>query len=143
MLSFNDSGPVRVVVEDLQRRLEQIFRSSSVAPGGLYPAPGEERPKRLADVKGADRVPVRLTRGPLDFGLPQSALDPKDAAWYATPEFTLTGDERFELVNFIDGRRSVREIRNAVTAFGHPVDIGVVYRYLDDLVRVKTVRWTE
>ena len=124
-------------------RVEAEFRSSSVAPSALYPRPGEKPPPRLEDLKGVDRVPIRTTRGPLDFGLPESALPAKDAAWYSTPAFTLSGDQRFELVNFIDGRRSVREIRNAVSAFGSPVDMVAVYRYLDDLVKAKVVKWAE
>ncbi|HLB00620.1 MAG TPA: hypothetical protein VJO14_04475, partial [Bacteroidota bacterium] len=89
------------------------------------------------------RIPVRLTRGPLDFGLPQDALPPDGAAWYSTARFTLSEDQRFELVNFIDGRRTVSQIRDAVTASGAPVDVAVVSRYIDDLVKAKVVKWAE
>jgi aminopeptidase YwaD len=143
VLGFNAAAGTKALVEDLQARLEGAFRSSSVATSELYPRQGEERIERPGDVKGVDRVPSRLTRGPLDFALPASALSAEDAAWYATPAFTLDGDQRFELVNFIDGRRSVREIRNAVSACGRPVDAAVVYRYLDDLVKAKALRWNE
>jgi hypothetical protein len=143
VLSFNDAAPTRTLVDDLQARLEGAFRSSSVAQSELYPKQGEEPVHRSQGIQGADRVPVRLTRGPLDFGLPESALPPDAAAWYAGPEFTLNGDERFELVNFIDGRRTVREVRNAVSAYGRPVEIQVVYRYLEDLVKAKTLKWKE
>jgi len=143
VLSFNAAAGTQALVGDLQSRLEGAFRASSVAASALYPRQGEAPLPPRDDVRGADRVPVRLTRGPLDFELPQSALSAEDAAWYATAAFTLTGDERFELVNFIDGRRTVREIRNAVSAYGHAVDVAVVYRYLDDLVKAKTLKWKE
>ncbi len=144
VLSFNDSPVVRQTVEKILGQLEAGFRSSSVRPSLLYP--GSSDPARAGQpprTPNENRVPVRTTRGPLDFGLPESALPEADAAWYSTPAFTISGDQRFELVNFIDGRRSVAEIRNAITAFESPVDVAVVYRYLDDLVKVKALGWAE
>jgi hypothetical protein len=140
VLAFNSDETVRFVVDDATRQLETAFRSVSVSPTSLYPRTGSPG-KSVTGAEG--RVPERLTRGPLDFGLPESALEPEQAAWYAGPEFTMSGDERFELVNFIDGRRNVAEIRDAVSAFGHPVDVRVVYRYLDDLAKAGVVRWKE
>lgn len=87
------------------------------------------------------RVPVRLTRGPLDFGLPASKLPPDAAAWYASPAFALSGDERFELVNFIDGHRSVAEIRDLLSAEFRPTAQDMVAHYLDDLVKVGVLKW--
>lgn len=92
-------------------------------------------------IEADSRIPVRLTRGPLDFGLPQSRLDPERAAWYASPEFTLNGNQRFELVNFIDDARTVTDIRNALSAEFGPVPTPVVGRYLEDLVKVGVVAW--
>jgi hypothetical protein len=86
------------------------------------------------------RVPVRLTRGPLDFGLPLSRLSAEDAAWYRGA-FPLDGDQRFELVNFIDGRRAVSQIRDALSAEYGPVATAIVAKYLEDLVRVGVVKW--
>jgi len=87
------------------------------------------------------RVPVRLSRGPLDFGLPESKLPPKEAGWYKSKEFPLDGDERFELVNFIDGKRTVSEIWIALigefSAFPHDA----VQRYISDLVKTGVVKW--
>ena len=88
-----------------------------------------------------NRVPVRLTRGPLDFGLPASQLTQEEAAWYSTRQFTLNGAERFELVNFIDGERSVTEIRDALAAEYGPVSVEQVARYLGDLAKVGVIEW--
>jgi aminopeptidase YwaD len=87
------------------------------------------------------RVPDRLTRGPLDFGLPGSKLSAAESEWYQSKEFTLDGDMRFELVNFIDGQRTVSEIRDALSAEFTPVPMAVITHYLDDLVKVGVVRW--
>jgi aminopeptidase YwaD len=88
-----------------------------------------------------DRVPVRTTRGPLDFGLPESALPAERVAWYRSREFPLDGDQRFELVNFVDGVRSVGAIRDALSAEYGPVPLEAVGRYLDDLVRAGVMEW--
>jgi hypothetical protein len=53
----------------------------------------------------------------------------------------LGDDARFELVNFIDGRRSISEIRDALAAEFGPVALEAVARYLEDLVSVGVVRW--
>ncbi|MBI3765698.1 MAG: M28 family peptidase [Ignavibacteriales bacterium] len=87
------------------------------------------------------RIPLRLTRGPLDFRLPESKLDSVSASWYHSKEFTLDGDMRFELVNFIDGKQTVSEIRNALSAEFHPVELNVVKRYIDDLAKVGVIKF--
>ncbi|HLF13265.1 MAG TPA: M28 family peptidase [Bacteroidota bacterium] len=143
VLSFNGAENVKYVVNDLFRRLETGFREASVMPSALYPGTSSPPKKQAGQAGKVARVPVRTTRGPLDFGLPESALSPADAQWYGTPAFTISGDQRFELVNFIDGRRSVSEIRNAVSAYGAPVDVSAVYRYLEDLVKANVLKWAE
>jgi len=109
--------------------------SKKFVPGMNEPPPLEARPDT--------RVPVRLTRGPLDFGLPESKLDSGSAAWYHLKEFKLNGDERFELVNFVDGKRTVSEIQNALSAEFEPIETGVVSHYIDDLVKVGVMGWKE
>jgi len=134
-------GPVsRTAVEGAQRRLEQqerdLVRSlMDEARAAGIPVAATPTPPAPAD----GRVPVRLTRGPLDFGLPASRLPAGDAAWY--DDLPLDGDARFELVNLIDGARTVTRIRDALSAEFGPVPTAVVARYLEDLVRVGVVRW--
>lgn len=89
------------------------------------------------------RVPVRLTRGPLGGGLPASGLDPERGAWYASQDYPLGGNHGFELVNFIDGERTVTEIRDALSAEYGPVPTGAVTRFVEDLVVVGVARWRE
>ncbi|MGB5303875.1 MAG: M28 family peptidase [Gemmatimonadota bacterium] len=128
VLRFHDSPDVREAVASWHSRLADLETSMAVDLVRLV-APTD------------DRIPIRLTRGPLDFGLPASRLDAEAAAWYASAEFPLSGEARFELVNFIDGERSVSAIGNALSAEFGPVPTAAVGRYLDDLVAVGVVRW--
>jgi hypothetical protein len=137
---FADGSRSRAAVESATRRLEQQEReliAALMAEARAAGIPVAATPAPPAPVDG--RVPVRLTRGPLDFGLPASRLPAADAAWYDS--IPLDGDARFELVNFIDGTRTVTAIRDALAAEFGPLSIAVVARYLDDLVRVGVVRW--
>ncbi len=140
VLWFNDNEAVKYAVDQALAQLGESFRQASVRPTMLFPDPAGAGKKPPSP---ETRVPVRLTRGPLDFGLPEEALTPEEAAWYSSPRFTLSGDQRFELVNFIDGRRTLSQIRDAVTAYGGPVDVTVVARYVDDLVKAGVVKWAE
>ena len=121
---------------NFQRQYEsslQRMREAALRKG----ATGSEPPTLESNA----RVPIRVTRGPLDFGLPERKLDSISAAWYNSKDFTLGGDMRFELVNFIDGKRTVTEIRNALSAEFEPLSLPVVSRYIEDLVKVGVVKW--
>jgi hypothetical protein len=91
--------------------------------------------------KADKRIPVRLTRGPLDFGLPESKLTGSDLAWYGLTGNRLSGSTKFELVNFIDGNIDASEIRNALSAEFGPMRQEVVSRYLADMVKVGVMKW--
>lgn len=139
VLHFNDSPSVRDAVSAEQERLQQqenALLESVVSP---QPARGGAEAERGEPVDR--RVPRRLTRGPLDFDLPASKLPPDRAAWYSSGEFSLSGNARFELVNFIDAERTVTEIRDALSAEFGPVSTADVARYLEDLIRVGAAEW--
>ncbi len=142
VLHFNRAATVERAVEAVQRQLKEQEESilatlrAEAATTGIELDAGATR-------QTDERVPVRLTRGPLDFALPESRLPAAEAAWYASREFDLTGDERFELVNFIDGTRSVSDIRDALSAQFGPIQTQVVARYLSDLIRVGVVSWRQ
>jgi hypothetical protein len=137
VLWYQSAPAVRAAVESARRRLRQ---QEAALLASLQSDARSAGVATLEQPRAADlRVPVRLTRGPLDFGLPASKLPAADAVWYAA--FPLDGDQRFELVNFIDGRRAVSEIRDALSAEYGPVSTTVVARYLEDLVKVGVLRW--
>ncbi len=137
---YNDGKETRKAVEEMQNRVaddvrfvsDQVKRGASSRNGGKNVIlPGGPADKR---------VPVRLTRGPLDFGLPESKLSRDDAA-KASGQYELNGDIRFEAVNFIDGKRSVAEIEKALVAeFGRQSFKGLE-RFIEDLVKVGVVQW--
>jgi hypothetical protein len=141
VLYFHDSPKLRAAVRAAQERIERrqvelvaaLRREAAQAGRGVAPA------ERTEPVDS--RVPMRATRGPLDFGLPASKLPPEDAAWYSSSEFPFSGNARFELVNFVDGERTVTEVRDALAAEYGPVTIEAVGRYLDDLVKVGVMKW--
>ena len=138
ILAYNGSPRVSQAVHAAQQQLlqqtEDIY--AALRSGAGISGSGSDRPYPTDD-----RVPGRLTRGPLAFALPGSALPAEAAAWYSSPEFTLNGNQRFELVNFIDGSRTVSGIRDALSAEYGPVSQDVVAHYLEDLVRAGVVEW--
>lgn len=139
---FRDTEPVRHWVELVQDQLARQYRfpmlwmRSTVYEWGIQ----DELPPPLHELPDA-RVPVRLTRGPLDFGLPESGLPSDRVAWYRDGGAGLSGTVRFELVNFIDGRRTVDQIRDALSAEFEPLNVKTVARYLDDLETVGAIQW--
>jgi hypothetical protein len=141
VLYYNDSKPVATAIAAVQGQLTQQEQALVAAleeqaeAAGISTGPIDRSEDR--------RIPSRRTRGPLDFGLPESGLSAEAAAWYSSSDFTMGGDERFELVNFIDGRRNVTEIRDALSAEFGPVPMGAVARYLEDLVTVGVVQWSD
>jgi hypothetical protein len=118
---------------------------AALVPGFTPPAPTAEEvallegPSMLATAE-LGRVPWRTTRGPLDFGLPESRLPAERAAWYAGEGAVFDGDVRFEAVNFADGRLSIVEIARRLEAeFAKKVPAEVLGRYFEDLVAVGVV----
>lgn len=140
VLGFNNDerilGAVNAVRATLERQEELLLSAlrSEARAAGI-----STRARAASD--NDSRVPVRLTRGPLGSDLPASRLDPEAAAWYSSREFPLRGNMTFELVNFIDGERTVTDIRNALSAEFEPVPTEAVARYLEDLVRVGVAEW--
>ncbi len=139
VLHFNSAARVHTAVNQAQARSSRQEEALLAAQEAEARALGAAQPRRTEAVDR--RIPVRLTRGPLDFGLPESRLPEAEAAWYDSPEFTLSGSARFELVNFIDGTRSVTQIRDALSGEFGPVATAVVARYLEDLVKVGVLSW--
>ncbi len=142
ILRFHDGPSVRAAVD---RQLAMLEGQAETLSAGVADAARS----RGADGSGApdllraedDRVPVRLTRGPLAGGLPASRLEAERAAWYASPQNVLRGNYAFELVNFIDGDRDITAIRDAVSAEFGPIPTQAVSRFVEDLVTAGLAEW--
>jgi hypothetical protein len=126
---------------------------ADLVPGAvvpLYPAPvapqdaGLLKAPQTMTTEPCLRVPIRLTRGPLDFGLPESKLPKERAAFYSGDGSVLNGDVRFEAANFVDGQRSLLDISQALTAeFTLKVTPEILSTYFDDLVTVGAMGWRD
>ncbi|MFQ5739428.1 MAG: DUF4910 domain-containing protein [Acidobacteriota bacterium] len=86
-------------------------------------------------------VPARLTRGPLSDRLPELRLPETDRAWYASPEARSL--DTYLLVNLIDGKRSILDIRNDLSAATLPVSLQAVDHLVRDLAKVGLVELKE
>lgn len=142
ILNFNNSEPVKNLVIWMNNQLSRHYESLSARLRNTVTSRGltDSEPHSISE-KLDLRIPVRKTRGPIDFDLPERKLSQKEAAWYKSPQFTLKGNVRFELVNFVDGKRTVSDIRNALSAEFGSVNTSVISRYLEDLVRVGVMKW--
>ncbi|HUN66506.1 MAG TPA: DUF4910 domain-containing protein [Bacteroidota bacterium] len=138
ILEFNASPQARRAVgahlDQIKVLTGMLTRSlaESLPPGGTAP----DRPEPTDS-----RVPIRTTRGPLDFGLPERKLDSAAAAWYRSPAFTLDGDARFELVNFVDGKKTVSAIAAELNLEFGQIPAEEVAHYIEDLVKTGALGW--
>jgi len=130
--------------------LESIHAGDAIAARTTYDALCRQRgivpladdalePKPTA--KGS-RVPVRseTVQGPTNlyyYDQLAATLGPN------TPSISLDELAQFEVLNFTDGRRTVAEIRDAVSAELNPVSIEAVSEYLEVLARARVVRFRE
>jgi hypothetical protein len=65
-----------------------------------------------------------------------------DAAALAIARVPRGEDVAYEVVNFIDGARTVSDIRDAVSAEFGPIETKVVAEYLDLLARIGAITWS-
>ena len=139
-LWFNDGAEIRHAIGTVQAQLDGYAKAmSEESLRNAAQRLGKKSitvPKSTAD----SRIPIRLTRGPLDFGLPESKL-PVSASAQSPPRYQLNGDVRFEIPNFIDGKRTVSEIERALVGeFGSEAITGFD-KFIEDLVTVGVVKW--
>lgn len=114
---------VKVIERSLQRKMPAIARESKA----------ERESKKL--------VPKRRFKGTLPWSLLPDSLDEEGTKAYEKIEET---DYEFmsktaEIVNFMDGRRTVYEITEALSAEYGPTNHAHVMRYLRDLEKMRLV----
>ena len=63
------------------------------------------------------------------------------AATIAIARVPHSDDVTYEVVNFIDGTRTVAEIRDAVSAELEPVDLNAIAEYMDLLAKAGAIRF--
>jgi hypothetical protein len=87
------------------------------------------------------RIPTRLTRGPINFRWVKRQLPEAEQEWYVTEGAAITSTVAFEIVNFIDGKRNISEVRNLTAAEFGSIETELVARYINDLERLGIIRW--
>jgi aminopeptidase YwaD len=142
IMTFNDDIKLFNPISQSQAHFGKRFDVLYTLPRSITEASGHasDMPPAL-NAKVDWRIPQRVTRGPFNFDLPVSSLPAKDAKWYASEDFPLKGDLRFELVNLINGKRNVSEIRNALSAYNTAIPDSVVSRYIDDLWKTGLIKF--
>jgi hypothetical protein len=134
---YNNSKETATTIQSMQARITEEVRFLSGEVRRRAAARNGGKNVVLPAVSADRRVPVRLTRGPLDFGLPESKLGPAESS----PSYDVNGDVRFEAVNFIDGKRTVADIETALIGeFGRSAFRGID-RFIEALVNAGVVRW--
>jgi hypothetical protein len=142
ILHFNDEAAVLAAVGGQVTMLERQAEGLLTNVGDAARSRGAEGSRAPPLPRSTDRrVPIRLTRGPLAGGLPASRLSPDRAGWYTSPQNLLRCNYAFELVNFIDGRRDITAIRDALSAELGPVPTEMVARFVEDLVEAGLAAW--
>jgi hypothetical protein len=135
-------GELAKMVKQVNLQLDKQHESLTGSLRSTVQRRGLKSKKPPALDKNPDtRVVVRLTRGSLASGIPETKLPAQDATWYRTAARSFGRNGRFEIGNFIDGKRNVSEIRNTVSAEYGPMETRLVARYLDDLVRASMAEW--
>jgi hypothetical protein len=140
VLWFNGEKQVHHAVEVFQKQVDAYARILSDEVKQSAAARLGKKSMAVPSSIVDKRVPVRLTRGPLDFGLPESKLPEAERA-SSSARYQLNGDVRFEIVNFIDGKRTISEVERALIGeFGRDAVLEFD-RFIEDLVKVGVVRW--
>ena len=61
--------------------------------------------------------------------------------WYQNEGTALSGNIQYEIANFMDGKRTISDIRDAVSAEFRPVNLDLIVHYVEDLVKIGLVNW--
>jgi len=125
-----------VVVTQMTNSLSDVAKGFLQIVLPMWNSPNQ--PPRIVD----NRVPIRnaTVKGPLapnGFWVMEKAG--ANAATIAIVRVPNNEDVTYEIVNFIDGKRTVSEIRNAVSAEFAPIELKAVSEYIDLLAKAGAV----
>jgi hypothetical protein len=136
---------VDALVADLatagQRELAGLERAIKIMERGLKQRIPAAPRQTEAERESKRLVPKRRFKGTLAWTLLPDSLDEEGAEAYRKIE---KSDREFmsktaELVNYINGRRTIHEITEALSAEYGPTNPAHVLRYLRDLCKIKLV----
>jgi hypothetical protein len=118
---------------DLLLRKHELERQP-YKPGGLH-------------VKASALKPRRLFKGPLSNAMEKirEELGEERAGWYdryQTSPMRRLGSDAFEIVNLMDGERTLLEIRHIVSLEFNETSLEFVYHYTDDLKEMGLITYS-
>jgi hypothetical protein len=107
---------------DMEKGITSVWTSMGITSSPFVPAA-----ERIRGRGGEDRrIPSRVgARGPRPIDVPTAFL-----------KFPNVDDVQYELSNFVDGRRSISDIRDAVSAEFGPLPLPSVTDYFDRLAKL-------
>jgi hypothetical protein len=142
LLHFNGGQKVHAVVDLLSAQIDgqTAYMSKGIAARVSSLGFNIDKPADL-NANPDGRVPTRTTRGPIDGGYLMARLSPEEVAWMEGEGRAIRRNLSFELVNFINGKRTVTEIRNALSAEFTPVETRIVAHYIENLAQAGLVEW--
>ncbi len=136
-----DEG-VSVVGEMYSVALEELGKSEKNL---MLSRLGIALPKPISRKSGSTaRIPKRRFIGPVSDSYADIWFSTQlgdDYHWYQENPLTDFGLIRYEIVNFMDGSRSVAQIHKIVSALYGPFKIDNTERIIEDLEKVKLVEW--
>jgi len=110
---------------DMEKGITGVWTTMALTSSPFVPAA-----ERIRGRGGEDRrVPSRLREGPLPTPDPPTAM----------LKYPNVADVIYELGNFIDGKRSISDIRDAVSAEFGPIALPVVVDYFERLAKTGAV----
>ena len=116
---------LRSRLADMEKGITSVWTSMGITSSPFVPAA-----ERIRGRGGEDRrVPLRFRDGPLPAPDPPTAM----------LKYPNVADVIYELGNFIDGKRSISDIRDAVSAEFGPVALPVVVDYFERLAKTGAV----
>jgi len=129
----------------IERLAASLAQSGRALLGAFLPAAEADRIAMggSSSTTADRRVPVRNAdvKGPLAPDGEWVVEHAEKVPPLAIDRVPNAGDVTYEIVNFIDGTRTIGEIRDAVSAEFQPVDAAAVAEYLDLLVKAGAVRY--
>ena len=141
VLYFSPLGPVRRFVQTWNQALDNqsqvIIRTLQALVRQRGGNLSFSQARTFEEREAAAWIPSRLTRGPLSQDLPQAKLSETERGWYQTAEAQSL--DTYLLVNFIDGTRTILDVRNSLAAATQPVSVVAVHRFIQDLAKAKLV----
>ncbi|MGD8539578.1 MAG: DUF4910 domain-containing protein [Candidatus Aminicenantes bacterium] len=103
-----------------------------------------ELPKNELDKRASAITPVRLFKGPLPRNILEERLNEDEMEWYEANREKAgenSGSKMYEIVNLMDGQRTVLDIRHTISCEFGETDVAYVIHFVQDLKKIGLVEF--